>query len=81
MLPFAILAALLGLLEPYLLISFFVSLGRARIRFRFLSAILIAILHPHQEQCQLLCIYPSTEVWKVEEGGDHRYQQHIATRL
>ena len=44
MLPFAILAALLGLLEPYLLISFFVSLGRARIRFRFLNAILIAVL-------------------------------------
>jgi hypothetical protein len=43
MLAFAILAAFLGLLGP-LLISFFASLGRARIRFRFLSAILIAVL-------------------------------------
>ena len=81
MLAFAILAAFLGLLGPFLLHSFFVF-GRARIRFRFIiSAIrmIIAIL-------PIRSIYPSSPprllVLGLDGGGGGESIDinHIATR-
>ena len=85
MIAFAILAAFPGLLGPFLLISFFVSLGRARIRFRFLiSAILmiIAILpimsnfnfFVHISIISTTAPSPRSGWWRG--GGEHRYQPH-----
>jgi len=84
MLAFAIFAALLGLLGPFLLISFFIFLGRARIKFRFLSAILIAF-SPSGAISTSSCIYPSSLqrllVLGLEGGGGGRTSISTTTLL
>jgi len=82
-----ILAVILGLFGPFLLISFFVSLGRACIRFRFLSAILIAVL-PIRSNVNLSVhisitstTAPSPRSGRWRRGENIDINNNIATRL